>query len=125
MRSKLWLYVAAHAVMVVAACGVRDSGNRPGAGGSPPSTDAASMPVGLRAAYIAAVQRAASPAYGAAPGRRGAWIAHNQVHRFTAELDDRGVSVVPEGGTWHLGLSLARYGCDERLGSLPHVEPES
>ncbi|XYH97831.1 hypothetical protein ACMHYB_60445 [Sorangium sp. So ce1128] len=132
MRSKLWLHVAAFAVMVIAACSVHDSvvvpgaagGGSPGGGAAPASTDAEATPAGLRAAYIAAVQRQAPPAYVAEPGRRGAWTARNEAHGFAAELDAQGVSVAPEGGAWRLGLSVAGYGCGERLRPVSRVEPE-
>jgi hypothetical protein len=132
VQSKLWIRLAAFFVLVMPACGARESAGVPGAagGGSPGATDprggvsAASTPAGLRAAYIATAQREAPPAYVAGPSGRGAWRVHNEAHRFAADIDARGISVAPEAGTWHLGLSVARYGCSQRLQPVSRVEPE-
>jgi hypothetical protein len=132
IHRELWLYVASFIVLVMAACTVHDNGSGPGKGGGsvggavpPAGGEARSLPSGLRAAYIAARQREAPPAYVVTPKGGGVWTARNEAHRFTADFDVHGISLAPEGaGAWRLGLSVARYGCDGRLQPVSDVAPE-
>ncbi len=74
----------------------------------------------LRAAYIAAVQAQASDEYSARSFGDIKYL-NNPAQRFSLTVDSKGLTLVPEGKTWHLALRTDAVGCSET--EVPVAEP--
>ncbi|WP_050429151.1 FG-GAP repeat protein [Chondromyces crocatus] len=86
---------------------------------------AGSLPLGLRAAYIASVQAGASSAYAVKPAA-GGLRAESPAQRLETTLTAEGVQLAPRGGeaAWRFGLTPRGWGCGDRWVSAAPVVPE-
>ncbi|WP_438039111.1 MYXO-CTERM sorting domain-containing protein [Sorangium sp. So ce128] len=85
----------------------------------------ATTPEDLRAAYIAAVQGAASEAYAAMVLQPGRLLVENEAQRFATTLDRSGAWVASDDAPWSLSMRAAGLGCEGAVSAVSEAEPEA
>jgi len=129
LAAKRWWF--ALPVSLAAACGADDRGPQSGDASlsaqakAPPAGDVVDH-AGLRAAYVAAVQKDASPAYRLERGAKGTISARNPAQGFSAELSAAGVRVAADARVDRpFDLSLDAVGCEGDLTPAAEASPEA
>ncbi|MDI1446786.1 hypothetical protein [Polyangium sp. 6x1] len=129
LAAKRWWF--ALPVSLAAACGADDRGPQSGDASlsaqakEPPAGEAVDH-AGLRAAYVAAVQKDASPAYRLERGAKGAISARNPAQGLSAELSAAGVRVAVDARADRpFELSLDAVGCEGDLAPAAAASPEA
>ncbi|MRG91502.1 hypothetical protein [Polyangium spumosum] len=129
LAAKRWWF--ALPVSLAAACGADESGPQsgdvslPAQAKAPPAEEVVDH-AGLRAAYVAAVQKDASPAYHLSRGAKGTISARNPAQGLSAELSPAGVRVAADARADRpFELSLEAVGCDGDLEPAAAASPEA
>ncbi|WP_433928223.1 kelch repeat-containing protein [Sorangium cellulosum] len=109
---------------VIAFMGSCSTEGREGQENGPPQASGRRAPGGLRAAYIARLQRGAPDNYDVEPiAPVASWRAQNDAQRFVTEFDDGGVVLSAIRGAWSVSLRTSAVGCEAERAAIGAAEP--